>query len=347
MNFLDIFKKKPVFGTGALPDPTDLRDYSYDDIVGIGEPVDWNKGYDVEKELNIKIPFKSQGVSASCVGQGVSYYTAILNAVETKAYDEVSAKAIYSLIELGLAQGGAYIRDGMKLIVDYGALFEKIISSYNNGEPPSEAFMKDKTWKNPAMDLLAKILQAKEYRVINSIDSMEAFAMAIRDNYGIVGGVSGENNGTWSTNEPKAGKHVWGHCLYWGKFGTDELGRYIASPNSWGTRGSNDRLHPDGWQKFREDWFRNNNMFNPWTLVDKSNVIVTSAEAQAVAKRFEKKIIIEGEGHGRVGIIVDGKLKEVLPERKDDAAIYVLANNGLGTTVKTKTFDEIPKDSNF
>ena len=63
---------------------------------------------------------------------------------------------------------------------------------------------------------------------------------------------------------------MWGHCLFFGKAGTDSLGKYIASPNSWGER-TKDSLHPDGWQKFRQNWFDNNArfLFNPWTIVDK------------------------------------------------------------------------------
>jgi hypothetical protein len=169
--------------------------------------------------------------------------------------------------------------------------------------------------------------------------------MAIRDNYGVLGGVYGENNGTWGSGEPKPPVHpTWAHCIFLGKYGKDELGKYIATPNSWGTR-PKDKLHPDGWQKLRADWFNNNKMFNPWTLVDKSNLM--SAETAKIMAENEKKIIVESEGHGRKGVIVDGKLREITEAREADAALYVLTNNGLGKTVNSKTFDEIPKGPNF
>jgi hypothetical protein len=346
MNIFNWFKKKQEFGTGALPDPSDPRDYIYEDVVGFGEPVDWDKGYDVEKEVGIKIPFKQQDGSGSCVGQGWAYYAAVINAVETKRYTEVSAKAIYSLIELGLSQGGAYIRDGGKLIKDFGALLELVITSYDNGQPPSELFMKDKTWKTADMVALAKVLQAKDYRTIGGTPTMDLFAMAIRDNYGVVSGVNGENNGTWNSLEPKIGKCDWGHCLYFGKFGKDSKGKYIATPNSWGCRGVDD-LHPDGWQKLREEWFDPKYIFNPWTLTDQPNAIVVSPESQNIVKNYEKKLVVEAEGKGRVGIIINGKLNEVPSDRKSAASVYVLTNNNLGVNVKTKIFDELTKGPNF
>jgi hypothetical protein len=180
---------------------------------------------------------------------------------------------------------------------------------------------------------------------------MDLFAMAIRDNYGIVGGIFGSNNGTWSTNEPKppVSGSQWGHCIYFGKFGTDELGRYIATPNSWGTRG-NDSLHPDGWQKLREDYFNAKYMFNPWTLVDKTNVIEMSEETIKIMANNEKKIIIEGEAPGRKGVIIDGELREIVDESASRAAaacLYVLTNNGFGQTVSKAMFDEMKKGKTF
>ena len=178
------------FGTGCLVDPRDDRDLIADEILTGMVEIDWEKGYDVEKDLKITIPLKNQGKSGSCVGQGWSYYVGVLNSFEVGKYDEISAKAIYSLIQLGFSGGGAYIRDGAKLIIDWGSLFEKILSSYDNGKPPTEEFMRDKSWKTPEMDKLAKVLQSKEYRLITAETNMDLFAKSIRDNYGVVSGLN-------------------------------------------------------------------------------------------------------------------------------------------------------------
>lgn len=339
---------KPTFFTGCIPDPVDNRDFQYETIMA-GE-VDWEKGYDVEKDLGVTIPIKNQGSSSSCVGQGVSYYVGVLNAKEVGFYDENSAKAIYS--QIFLSSGGAYIRNGMKLIVDWGSVCELLVSSYNGKNTPDESFMRDKTWKNENIDSLAKVMQAKEYRVINSID-MNTFAMAIKNNYGIVGGVLGENNSSWNTGEPKPPTNgVWAHCLYYGKFGVDKLGKYIATPNSWGQR-VKDELHPDGWQKLREDYFKDNIQFNPWTLVDKPNYMM-SEQTKKIMEENEKKIVVEGEGIGRKGIIINGKLREIKKDRVGEACLYTLVNNEVnnipkrfGLTVSTQIFNEMEKDINF
>jgi len=329
--------------TGALPDPQDNRDYKYDSIACGAAQFDWDKGYDIEKELEITIPFKDQDGSSSCVGQAWAYYTAVLNTAETHVYSDVSAKAIYS--QIFLPSGGAYIRGGGSLIVDYGALLETAVSSYEGGNPPAETFMRQLDWRNDDIDKVAKILAAKEYRTIEAKDNMDFFAKAIRDNHGVVGGVYGGNNSSWGTNEPKPPTNpTWGHAIYFGKAGIDSLGKYIATPNSWGTR-SKDDLHKDGWQKLREDYFNSGHMFNPWTLIDKVNKL--DPEIEKLMKEYEKKVIIEGEAPGRKGIIINGKLQEITKEREAAACLYALANNGLGVTVSKDVFDIISKDGEF
>lgn len=344
----DIFKRKQILGTGAVRDPLDIRDYRYEKVAAAGEPVDWEKGFDVEKKLNITIPIKNQDGSGSCVGQGWAYYGSVLNAAEVGFYEEQSAKAIYSQIELGLQGGGAYVRDGAKLFVNWGSIQESKVPSYENGEPPQELFMKEKIWKTPEITELADIFKAKEYRTFSAAQNMELFAQAIKDNHGVVGGVEGSNNGTWKSNEPKppVNKGEWGHCLYWGKFGIDSKGKFIATPNSWGLR-EKDSLHPDGWQKLREDWFESTFMFNPWTLTDKPNQAQVSMEALKITKDFEKKFIIEGEGAGRKGVVINGLLCSIGEGREANASIYVQNNNGNGVTISTNLYNQLPRGTDF
>lgn len=283
-----------MLGKGAIRDVEDSRDLSYDEVAAAGAPMtdaDWQAGFDIEKKLNFTLPIKNQFSSSSCVGQGWSYYTAILNLIETGKYDEVSAKAIYSQIFIP-STGGAQLRDGAKLIVNWGAVLEKIVKSYKADGTTDENFMRDLGWITPAIIQMAKMLQAKEYRMISGI-TMDIFAQAIRDNNGIVAGVEGTNNGTWLSNEPKAptGDPEWGHCLYFGKYGVDSKGKYIATPNSWGTRKS-DVDHPDGWQRLREEWFANQGryIFSPWTLVDKPNITISNKNMITIKKQGEPTI---------------------------------------------------------
>lgn len=342
----NFFKRKQM-GTGAIPRPYDARDRIYDEVVMGSAPLtnqDWINGFNVEDKLKVKLPIKNQNGNSSCVGQGWSYYIGVLDLVETKKYSEVSAKAIYSQIHL--SSGGAYIMDGGKLAVNWGAVNESLVSSYDNGKPSSENFMRDLSWKDERADKMAKILQAKEYRKIEARDNMDLFAMAIRDNWGIVGGVYVGNNGSWRTNEPTPSTRENGHCLYFGKFGVDKKGKYISTPNSWGER-KKDALHSDGWQKLRQDYFNKLFSFDPWTLIDQPNQNIVDPKIQDILIKNEKKIIIEAEGHGKKGIIINGELREIVKERESSACLYTLANNDNGLTVSSEIFEKLPKGVNF
>lgn len=255
---------------GALRDEKDDRDYFYDRPLG-GMPLtedDWENGFDIESELNFKLPTKNQFSSLSCVGQAISQYVAIINLQETGEYDEASAKAIYS--QIFLPQGGAYFRDGMRLVKEWGSLFERQVRSYKQDLTTDELFMRDRSWKNEDMDKAAKFLSAKDYKSIISYN-INIFAQAIKDNLGIIAGVTGNNNGTWYSQAPKAptlntpSSELWDHALYFGKFGKDSRGKWIGTPNSWGL---------PFWQKIYEDEFFKDNgrwIFCPWTLQDKPN----------------------------------------------------------------------------
>jgi len=351
LNFLK--RQKPInkeFGTGCHKDPLDLRDRRYDEAVAGEAPMtdkDWEEGFDIEKELDFPLPIKDQNSSSSCVFQAISYYVGVLNLAEVKIYKEVSAKAGYSQIYIP-GGGGAYIREGIKLVVDWGALLESNVRSYENNKPPSETFMRDLSWKNEEADKLAKVLQAKEYRVITACDNMDLFARAIKNNHGVVGGLYVGNSSTWRTNEPKPTTREFGHALYYGKFGVDELGKYIATPNSWGWRGD-DKLHPDGWQKLRQDYFTGILQFNPWTIMDKPNVEVNTVDPviQKILNANEKKIIIEGQGVGRKGIVINGRLRDIVKDREVVACLYGMANNNIGTTVSTDVYNLLPKGGIF
>lgn len=332
-----MFKNKKIkFGTGALQDPTDYRDRLYDGIAFGAAPFDWNQGYDIEKKINTVIPFKNQDGSSSCVGQAWSYYIGVLDAIETSAYTDISAKAVYS--QIALSQGGAYIREGGKLTVDWGAVIEILVSSYENGNPPSEPFMKDLSWKNDQISQTAKKLCSKEFRMIQGI-TIDIVAQGIRDNFGVVGGVLGSNNGSWNTLEPKPGAKDWGHALFFGKAGLDEKGKYIATPNSWGNRFNGQ------WQKLREDWFTNEYMFNPWLLIDQPNIM--SSEILQLIKEMDKGMLIENEAPGRKGIIYGGKLMEVLNGREGNAALYLIENKTNVKRITKDVFNQIPKGNSF
>lgn len=297
MSDTNIVYAEEKFGIGANPDNLDPRDFPLDAIVGAAalSTVDWVKGGDIRNYFVGDIPIKNQFQSLSCVGQGWAYkfwcemiadlmakYT--MNLTELRAshlaeVQEISAKAIYSAITLGYGKG-AQIRDGALRGLAWGAVLEGIVPSHKPDGTTDETFMIDKSWDNPAIDALAHRLEGKDARVIKACDNMDLFAFAIQANLGLVGGVVGSNGHGWGYDEnptpPNPGDALWGHCLFFGAFGTDEKGRFIATPNSWGQYVSRPvgPWQPGcppgyGWQKIRPNYFTANLMFNPWTYTDK------------------------------------------------------------------------------
>jgi len=60
-------------------------------------------------------------------------------------------------------------------------------------------------------------------------------------------------------------------------------------------------------------------------------------------KNNEGKIVFEGVGKGRFGIIIGGKMREISPERSGQACLYYLKN----ATIDSVLFDSIPRGDNF
>lgn len=259
-------------GHGALIDKYDSQAPQYDHLALGASPFDWKKGYDVEDELGIKLPTKDQKQVPSCVGQAAATLAYVINAFELlKVYGpdlknhikELSAKSIYSQIAIGYAMG-AYISDAVDKLVSYGINLESDVPSV----PQNNQHMFEVMWKNPLLHDKAKNYQGREGRMIRAKQDISLMAQAIRDNGGVLLGLSGQNNGTWKSKYPLPPQFVqWGHCMYAGKAKLI-LGRpHIGVKQSWG-----DDVGEDGWQWLSEDWFTSGHIFNPWVLVDKDNI---------------------------------------------------------------------------
>ena len=281
------------FGSGVIPDGEDKRDYIYEEALGSFE-IDWEKGYDVRDELGGDFKPKNQMGSYSCVAQAASQYMWVYQVLEMKnkygqtleelrrdhpsEVEEVSAKAIYS--QIAIAKGvGSYLRDAALLGIKWGSLFEATVPSYRPNGMTDEDLMFDRTWKKPELDELARVLRGKEARVIYDSRNIDTFAQAIITNHGVLSGVEGSNGRGWGYAErpelPQPGDDIWGHGLYFGAFGKDEYGKYVAFPNSWG-KIVKEEWKPGckpgtGWQKIYVNYFEAGRVFNPWTHMDRPN----------------------------------------------------------------------------
>lgn len=278
------------FFTGAQFDPIDERDHVFEPKFG-AMMIDWEKGFDIRNVLGGEMYQKDQGQSLSCVGQAWSYYAWVLQVLEMMKLKrmnlselrtnhetgviDISAKAIYS--QIALTWGGAYFRDGAKLITNWGSLFENQVPSNDRGAAQTESFMRDLSWFSEDMTKIAAMLRAKEYKMIPSIQ-IDDVARAILENFGVVGGVVGSNNASWRSLEPRTpleSESMWYHGIFYGAFGIHEGRKFVATPNSWGRFLLEDwkpGMPPGfGWQRLYEDYFVGKFQFNPWTLTDKPN----------------------------------------------------------------------------
>lgn len=251
---------------GGIRDATDERDYQYQNIAAIGIPFDWNKGFDIEQALSeklgildFKLPVKDQNGSLSCGGQAWSTYHSVLEAMNTGTFEEYSAKFIYA--QTAVQGGGSSGRDNSDLLIKDGCCREMILTSYEDHEPPSESFMTRKSDLTPSVYSDAGVTKVTSYA--NVVADIDLFAQAIRDNHGLVIGVSGENNGTWGSTFPKPPQNrKWGHWIYAGKAKMINDKKYIGILNSWGKD-----VGESGWQWIGEDYFDSGNVWNGWTIL--------------------------------------------------------------------------------
>lgn len=250
---------QPNFDPGGIRDRVDNRDFLYSEV-GFGtETFDWNTPYDVETELNIKLPVKNQGQSFSCGGQAWSTYIGILEALATQTFEERSAKFVYS--QVYVPGGGARGRDCADVCVNQGVAREAALSSYQNGQIPSETFMErsgDITTEVRQDATSSKLLSYAQ--VGNNINDI---ARAMKLNHGLVLGITGSNNGTWNSEFPKPpipGDATWNHWIYFGKAKMINGVKNIACLNSWG-----DKIGNKGWQWISEAYMPY--VFSAWTHV--------------------------------------------------------------------------------
>ena len=239
--------------TGAIKDTYDIRDYQY--VAGAGE-FDWESGFDILNVLGHDLIVKDQNGSSSCGGQAWAYYGEVLESINTGNYEPRSARWIYS--HTWAPGGGSNGRDNCDHVIKRGWLQEKYATSYENGKAPSEKFMRQKPENVPDDTGAARALS---YLMTDA--NIDRIANAVKDNYGCILLVEGEDNGTWRTEFPKppTGSNPWRHWLYAGKVKLIDGKKHIGVINSWGKKTGD-----DGWQWLSEDYFKSGHVQYGWTL---------------------------------------------------------------------------------
>ncbi len=248
----------PNFNPGGIKDRIDSRDYQLVEVGSATSPFDWDTGFDIEVKLGAKLPVKDQNGSFSCGGQAWSQYAGVLEAVFDGSLEERSAKFLYA--QTYQHGGGSSGRDNAEIFINEGACRESVLTSYKNGNPPDEAFMTrgqditDAAWLDAKSD--------KGFSYAQTGTNIDEVARALRDNNGVILGIDGQNNGTWTSAFPKVPTKVeWRHWVYCGRAKKVHGKKFIGFLNSWG-----DKVGEQGWQYIGEDYFTSY-VWSGWTHV--------------------------------------------------------------------------------
>lgn len=238
------------FNPGGIKDRYDNRDYQWSEIGYGAVPFNWNEGFDIETKLGFRLTVKDQNGSYSCGGQAWSYLAEILEALKTGTYEPRSAKYIYSQTYYS-PTGGSTGRDNSNIFVKQGVATESKLSSMENGQPPSENFMRRTQDITYDIRENAKLAVSTSYAQTGT--SIDDIAQAIRENNGVILGVAGSNNGSWLSIYPKppvSGETQWYHWVLACKAKLINGKKHIGFVNSWGKNTGD-----SGWQWLSEDYF--------------------------------------------------------------------------------------------
>jgi len=340
--------------TGLVQDLPDHRDFLYADIFGADPaPLDWSKGCDNFLKLGIKPITQDQNGSLSCTGQATKSHVRKRLVQMGFSDEEISATPIYNAVRQ--PAGGASLRDAIAFAASVGSLLEKVVSSYEDGKPPSEQYFIGFTMTD-ALRKLALKLDRFSYRMIpGSTSSIDLYARAVEFDCGGIGGFTGTNEG-WSrpvVRPPMPGEKKWGHAVSLDGYGLLDVDlpgapkgtKCIFTKNSWGDRYGIQEGRWKGYQAIPESYFAASEntavgvvagiyVFNAWVLVPDA-AINEDVRMQDFLKKNEGKLVMDsGPGRsGSIGWVKNGKILEASKERIGTLiANYTVEKEGVGVT---------------
>lgn len=243
-------------GKGAIESGYDIRDYWFEPADRGG--FDWDKGYDVEKTLGIKLVVKDQNGSGSCGGQAWAYYGEVLEAAATGSYEPCSARWIYS--HTRIPPSGSRGRDNCAHVIKKGLVLEAHAPSYEGKKAPTESFMAQVPTLTREAKEYAEVSRGLSYLGVTA--NIDVMAQAAEANLGLVIVLNGADNGTWRSKYPKPPTtKEWGHFLYVCGAKKIKGKKYLKVINSWGKS-----VGEDGFQYIGEDYFASGHVREGWTL---------------------------------------------------------------------------------
>lgn len=304
------------YGKGAVKDQSDSRDYVAEAVMGV--PI-----LDFSQEFRLPPPpNEDQGRSLSCVSQAWSYYHWQLN---RKDY---SRRDLYSRIFL--PDGGAYIRDGGRQIVNKGHATR---DEAPDPSPQTEQAMRDGSGITDEERL--SDLEAGYFLITQN--TIDAIALALREYNGVVFGVKGSNQGWQDMANPRPplpGEEMWGHAIYAMGYHLHNGQKCIIAKSSWCNSGVTEH-------HIKEDYFISNNTFNAWTLIPKeaqpmTNSIIVKRKVNALNGTMAWEYGIYDPDTTGDGLISSLRNRGIKPPLKPDGTIDFAVLDGMvrGTIVE-------------
>jgi hypothetical protein len=233
-------------GKGLKRQPLDNRDYKYSRIMS-AVPVDWSVEF-----RNAEPPDSDQGTAGRCVAEAASYFHWELKG------ERFSPRDIYS--QVYLPGGGAYMRDGARIICSVG---QQTLAECGDPSPNNESNNRIKCG-NPELALDG--LEASYFSV--DAKSIEAVAIAIRDDRGCDIGVQGDDIGWQDIVNPEPPVNPeWGHALHLFGFHLHNGQKCVIAKSSWCKSGVTEH-------HIKENYFTSNNTFDADVIIRKPMVNV-------------------------------------------------------------------------
>lgn len=259
-------------GKGAVPDIPDERDFKAAFVLGAAQP-DWSKEFRLPEP-----PDTNQGIADDCVGESSSSFHW---QIKRKKF---SVRSVFAYIALSY---GAYLRDGVKRIVENG---QETFDEAPDPNPKTPVNMRSTAGLTPQ-----DALDDRERDYYLADDNIDSIALGVQAHQGAVFGITGDNLG-WSdlTNpRPPTTSDTWGHALY--AMGTHRHNvngvhkKCIIAKSSW-CNGTHHEHH------INEDYFNKGYVFNAWILVPKETLSMPTRYIVQKGGKLGVLVSVDGPG---------------------------------------------------
>jgi hypothetical protein len=246
------------FGKGAIRDSIDKRDYKFtENFTAVALP----DTFSVRDKIQT---LRNQNGSGSCGGQAFGYHMETNTFLRDGKFTPLSSKSIYQPVFV--SPEGSNARDLLNRIDSVGVCLESDVPSYDNGNPPSEAFMEDGSKITAAMLVTAKQYSGKTYLTFDSTD-LSQVKQAIFQGNGAVIAVVG-NNPCWTTSNgeitvPGVNTTTWGHFIFLTGWVVRNGERFFEFVNSWGKEWGD-----NGFGYLPEAYLTSGFGYNEWVVIE-------------------------------------------------------------------------------